>query len=110
MGFFNELGRYVVKYGEIAINKTEILAQMAKLKIEIKKREIEIEKVKIEIGDYVINQYEKKENISNDVISFKIDNMNKFKLGIDDLKINYENVKQQLWESPAENNDEKQSV
>lgn len=55
MGFLKELNKYFVKYGEIAIKKTEIIAQLAKVKIEIKKREMEIEKVKIEIGEYVIS-------------------------------------------------------
>jgi len=110
MGFFKELSRYMVKYGEIAINKTEILAKLAKLKIEIKKREMEIEKVKIEIGEYVINQFEKNEQISDDVIKFKIDNMNSFKQGIDELRINLEKVKTELWETKAENQDGKKSA
>ncbi len=109
MGFFKELSKYIVKYGEIAINKTEILAQLAKLKIEIKKREMGIENVKIEIGDYVINQFEKKEPVSDDVIKFKIDNMNSFKQGIDELKIKLESTKTTLWETPAENKDGKKS-
>jgi len=109
MGFFKELSKYIVKYGEIAINKTEILAQLAKLKIEIKKREMGIENVKIEIGDYVINQFEKKEPVSDDVIKFKIDNMNSFKQGIDELKIKLESTKTTLWETPVENKDGKKS-
>lgn len=109
MGFFKELSKYIVKYGEIAINKTEILAQLAKLKIEIKKREMGIENVKIEIGDYVINQFEKKEPVSDDVIKFKIDNMNSFKQGIDELKTKLESTKTTLWETPAENKDGKKS-
>lgn len=110
MGFLKELSRYMVKYGEIAINKTEILAKLAKLKIEIKKREMEIEKVKIEIGEYVISQFEKKEQISDDVIKFKIDNMNSFKQGIDELRINLETVKTELWETKTENQDGKKSA
>jgi len=58
------------------------LAQLAKLKIEVKKREMGIEQVKIEIGEYVINQFEKKEPISDEVIKFKIDSMKSFKQGI----------------------------
>ncbi len=107
MGFFKELSKYLVKYGEIAIGKAEILAQLAKLKIEVKKREMGIEQIKIEIGDYVIDQYEKKEQISDDVIKFKIDNMKIFKQGIDELKIKLEKVKIELWETKTENNEEK---
>lgn len=110
MGFLKELNRYLVKYGEIALNKTEILAKLAKLKIEVKKREMEIEKIKIEIGEYVINQFEKKDQISDDVIKFKIDNMNSFKQGIDELKINLETIKTELWGTKTENQDGKQSV
>ncbi len=98
MGFLKELGRYLVIYGEIALNKTEILTQMTKLKIEIKRREIEIEQVKIEIGDYVINQFEKNEAVNSEVIKFKIENMNSFKNGIDDLKIKLEILKTKFWE------------
>jgi hypothetical protein len=108
MGFFKELSRYLVKYGEIAINKTEILAQLAKVKIEIKKREMEIEKVKIEIGEYVINQFEKKESISDDVIRFNIDSMNSFKHGIDEMRIKYDNIKTKLWETGTANKDGEQ--
>jgi len=107
MGYFNELSKYLVKYGEIAITKTEVLAQMAKLKIEIKKRDMEIEKVKIEIGEYVVEQFDKQEQISNDVIKFKIDHMNTFKQGIDELKVKYESTKSSLWEVPVENKDGK---
>jgi hypothetical protein len=110
MGFLKELSRYMVKYGELAINKTEILAKLAKLKIEIKKREMEIEKVKIEIGEYVISQFEKKEQISDDVIMFKIDNMNSFKQGIDELRLNLETVKTELWETKTENQEGKKSA
>ena len=110
MGFLKELSSYMVKYGEIAINKTEILAKLAKLKIEIKKREMEIEKVKIEIGEYVISQFEKKEQISDDVIKFKIDNMNSFKQGIDELRLNLETVKTELWETKTENQEGKKSA
>jgi len=110
MSFFKELSRYMVKYGEIAINKTEILAKIAKLKIEIKKREMGIENVKIEIGEYVISQFEKKDPISDDVIKFKIDSMNSYKQGIDELKIKLETVKTELWEVKTENQDGKQSV
>ena len=107
MGFLKEFGKYLVKYGEIALNKTEILTQMAKLKIEIKKREMEIENIKIEIGEYVIEQFNKQEQISNDVIKFKIDHMNTFKQGIDELKVKYESTKSSLWEVPVENKDGK---
>ncbi len=110
MGFFKELSRYMVKYGEIAITKTEILAKLAKLKIEVKKREMEIEKIKIEIGEYVIAQFEKKDKISDDVIRFKIDSMNSFKQGIDELKIKLESVKTELWETKSEDKDGKQPV
>lgn len=103
MSYFKEMGKYMVKYGEIAITKTEVLAQMAKLKIEIKKRDMEIEKVKLEIGEYVIEQFEKQEEISSDVIKFKIDHMNNFRAGIDELKFKYETTKSSLWETPAEN-------
>ncbi len=106
MGFFKELSKYLVKYGEIAINKAEILAQLAKLKIEVKKREMGIEQIKIEIGDYVINQFEKKEAISDEVIKFKIDSMNVFKQGIDELKIKLESVKTSLWEIKSEDKTE----
>lgn len=107
MGFFKELKKYLVKYGEIAINKTEVLLQLSKLKIEIKKREMEIEKVKIEIGEYVIERFEKKEPISDDVIRFKIDHINIFQQGIGELKTKYESTKTTLWELPSENNDQK---
>jgi len=107
MGFFKELSRYMVKYGEIAINKAEILAQLAKVKIEIKKREMEIEKVKIEIGEYVISRFEKKEPISNDIIEFNINHMNGFKQGINELKLKFEDIKAQLWAPSDENKDGK---
>jgi len=110
MGFLKEMSKYLVKYGEIAINKTEILAQMAKLKIEIKKREMEIERVKIEIGEYVIDQFEKNEPVSSDVIKFKIDNMNSFRQGIGELKVNLESVKTKLWETVNENKEGKQTA
>jgi hypothetical protein len=110
MGFLNELSKYLVKYGEIALNKTEILAQMAKLKIEIKKREMGIDQIKIEIGEYVIAQFQKKEQISDEVLKFKIDSMNGFKQGIDELKINLETVKTKLWEAPSENKDGKKTA
>jgi len=108
MDFFKEFRKYLVKYGEIAVNKTEILTQLAKVKIEIKKREMEIEKVKIEIGDYVIDQFEKKTPISEDVIKFKIDSMNNFKIGIGDLRTKYEKIKTELWESGTKNKDGEQ--
>lgn len=108
MGFFKEMSRYMVKYGEIAINKAEILAKLAKLKIEIKKREMEIEQIKIEVGEYVISQHEKKEKISDEVIQFKIDGMNSFRTGIDELKAKYETVKKELWEMKTENKEGKQ--
>lgn len=109
MDFLKEISRYVVKYGEIALNKTEILARMAKLKIEIKKREIEIEKVKAEIGEYVINQFENKTAISEDVIKLKIDSLNSFKNGIDELKLQFESLKTKLWETGTETKEEKQT-
>lgn len=109
MSFLKELNKYFVKYGEIAIKKTEIIAQLAKVKIEIKKREMEIEKVKIEIGEYVISQFETKEPVSDDVIKFKIDTMNTFKNGIEELRSEYESIKIKLWESTSENTKGKKS-
>lgn len=110
MGFLKELGKYLVKYGEIALNKTEILTHMAKLKIEIKKREMEIEKIKIEIGDYVIDRVEKKEEINSEIIKFKINDMNTFKLGIEDLRIKLDSLKSQLWENSYDNKEIKKAV
>jgi hypothetical protein len=107
MGFLKELNRYFLKFGEIAIKKTEIAAQLAKVKIDIKNREMEIEKVKIEIGDYVINRFEEKEQISNDVIKLKIDTMNSFKQGIDELKSRFETLKSELFSSSANKEGEK---
>lgn len=109
MGFWKEFNRYFVKYGEIALKKTEILAQLAKLKIEIKKRDMGIETIKIEIGDYVINQYDKNEAISDDVIKQKIKEINVFKDGIIELRTRYETVKNQLWETGTENKKEEKS-
>ncbi len=106
MGYLNEFNKYLVKYGEIAINKTETLAQLAKLKIEIKKRDLEIDRVKLEIGEYVIEQFEKQEQISSDVIKFKIDHMNIFRQGIEELKDKYESKKSSLWDVPASNQQE----
>ncbi len=105
MGFLKELNKYFLKYGEIAIKKTEIAAQLAKVKIDIKKREMEIEKIKIEIGDYVVNRFEENDQISNDVIKFKIDSMNSFKEGIDELKNRFETLKNELVKSSSENNE-----
>ncbi len=109
MSFLKEFNKYFVKYSEIAIKKTEKVAQLAKVKIEIKKREMEIEKVKIEIGEYVINQFESKGPISDDVIKFKIDTMSTFKNGIDELRTEYESIKNQLWGNTTENTKGKKS-
>jgi hypothetical protein len=107
MGFLKELNRYFLKFGEIAIKKTEIAAQLAKVKIDIKNREMEIEKVKIEIGDYVISRFEENAQISNDVIKLKIDTMNSFKQGIDELKIRFETLKNELFSSTENKKEDK---
>jgi hypothetical protein len=103
MGFLKEINKYFLKFGEIAIKKTETAAQLAKVKIEIKKREMGIEKIKIEIGDYVITRFEEDEQISNDVLKQKIDSMNSFKQGIDELKNRFETLKSELVSSSSEN-------
>ncbi len=107
MGFLKELNKYFLKYGEIAIKKTEIAAQLAKVKIDIKKREMAIENVKIEIGDYVISCFEENEQISNDVIKFKINSIDSFKLGIDEMRNRFEILKNELVKSSNENNEGK---
>lgn len=109
MGFLKEFGRYAVIYGEIALNKTEILAKTAKLKIELKKREMEIEKIKIETGEYVISQFEKNEKISDEVIKFKIDCISSVKIGMDELKMELESTKRKLWETAPDIKDEKKT-
>ncbi len=109
MSFLKEFGRYAVIYGEIALNKTEILAKTAKLKIELKKKEMEIEKIKTETGDYVIGQFEKNEKISEEVIRFKIDCINSVKNGMEELRTNLEATKKQLWETTPENKEEKKT-
>lgn len=96
MSFMKEFSQYLLKYGEIAITKTEFLTKIAKVKIEIKKLEGEIEKVKIEIGDYTINQFEHNEHVSEDVIKFKIDKISKHLKGIDELKNRLETIKAQM--------------
>jgi hypothetical protein len=109
MGFLKEVSQFVIKYGEIALNKTEIFTQMVKVRIEIKKREMEIDKIKIEIGEYTIRQYERKDEINDDAVKPMVDRIYFAEKIIEELRIKLENIKSQLQESGSDIKNEKQA-
>ena len=96
MNIWKEIKEFLLKYGEIIINKTEILTQMAKYKIAIKNREEEINKIRIEIGDYTIIQIEQKETINEEIVKHKVETINRIRSEIEDLNIQYNDAKSQL--------------
>jgi len=105
MSFFEKLSTDMAKYGKKIINKTDIVAQIAKLNIDIKKKDREIVKIKIGIGDHILEQWDKKDRLIDDVLQSKVEKIKKIKSEIDDIKIKIESLKSQLWESEPKNED-----
>ena len=105
MSFFKELNTEILKYGKKFINNTEIVAQIAKFNIDIKKKKREIVKIKVEIGDYIVEQYNKKVQPDDDIMQLKIEKINNINSEIDHLKIEIESFKSQLWESESKKED-----
>ena len=109
MGFLKEINRLMIKYGEIALTKTDILVQMVKLKIEIKKKIMEIDKIKLETGDYVISQYEKNKPVDEDVIKAMVSRIKNACFGLEELQTRLESIKLQLRDNERELKDRKQA-
>lgn len=108
MGFLKEVNQFMIKYGEIALTKTDIFVQMVKLKIEIKKKMMEMDKIKSEAGEYVISQYEKKEPINESVIKSMADRIILSRQGLEELQVRLDSIKLQLRENGTEFKDQKQ--
>lgn len=96
MSIWKEVNETLLKFGEIVLNKTEIMTQMAKCKIAIKNMEGEIDKIRIEIGNYTIVQIEQKEPISEEIVRFKIDKINSIRKEIEELNEKYIAAKSRL--------------
>lgn len=109
MGFLKEINQFMIKYGEIALTKTDIFVQMVKLKIEIKKKMMEMDKIKLDAGDYVISQYEKKIQIDENVIEAMACRFRNAGHGLEELQARLDGIKLQLRENGSELKDKKQS-
>lgn len=96
MSIWKEISETMLKFGEIVLNKTEIVTQMAKCRIAIKNKETEIDKVRIEIGNYTIIQIEQKEPINEEIVRFKIEKINAIRKEIEELTVKYNTAKSQL--------------
>jgi hypothetical protein len=109
MGFLKEINQFMIKYGEIALTKTDIFVQMIKLKIEIKKRTIEIDQIKLEAGEYTISRYEKKEVIDENVIKTMADRINIIRQELEELQFRLDSIKLQMHENGTELKNRKQA-
>jgi HD-like signal output (HDOD) protein len=68
MSFFEKLSADMLKYSKKFVNKTDIVAQIAKLNIDIKKKDREIVKAKIEIGDYILEHWDRKDQLIDNIL------------------------------------------
>jgi len=109
MGFLKEINRVMIKYGEMALTKTDIFVQMIKLKIEIKKKTMEIDKIKLEAGDYAISRYEKEEAIEEKIIKTMVDRINIVRQELEEFQIRLEAIKQQMHENGSDLNKREQA-
>jgi len=109
MSFFQELRADMLKYSKKFINKTDIVAQIAKLNIDSEKKKREIVKIKIVIGDYIVEQYAKNDQLADDIIQSKIEKINTIKTDIDHIKIKIDTLKSQLWESESNESESNES-
>jgi len=96
MSIWKEVRETMLKFGELVLNKAEILTQMAKLKIAIKNKEGEIDEIRMTVGDYTITQVEQKQLISEEVVQFKIEIIKGIKKEIEELNKKYEEFKSKL--------------
>ncbi|HPJ36444.1 MAG TPA: hypothetical protein PK358_16515 [Spirochaetota bacterium] len=96
MSIWTEMKETLLSFSATAVNKTEVMAQMAKCKINIKSKESEVDKVLIEIGDYTVSQIEKNEDIKSDLLKEKIEKVNSIRAEIEELKTLYSESKLNL--------------
>ncbi len=96
MNVWKEIKEFLLKFGEIALTKTEILTQMAKCKIAIKNKEEEINKIRIEIGDYTIIQIEQKDVINEEIVKHKVESINRIRKEIEELTEKFNQSKSEL--------------
>jgi len=96
MSIWKDVRETMLKFGELALNKAEILLQMAKLKIAIKNKEAEIDEIRMTVGDYTITQIEQKQLISDEIVQFKINIINGIKKEIEELNKKFEELKSKL--------------
>ena len=108
MGFLKEINRVMIKYGEMALTKTDIFMHMIKLKIDIKKKTMEIDKIKLEAGEYAISRYEKNEAIDEKILKRMVDSINIVRQELEDLQVRLEAVKLQIHENGSDLKNRKQ--
>jgi len=96
MSIWTEMKETLLSVSATAVNKTEIMAQMAKCRINIKSRESEIDKVLIEIGEYTVSQIEKNEDVKSDLLLEKIEKVNNIRSEIGELTALYDELKSNM--------------